>query len=157
MTTRSSTPSRSLIILHGTVGVAKKDGEEPLRMLHVCSRGHQHVFRMLYPSSRRGGRVIWCAGGLVVRCGAPERLPAKTTWGRVVISTRSQTDTKSTLTDTRSNSRGYLPYKDQGLFTTLISTLTHTYVQRYRQRLYSSRELLCTPTGELLACLLLLG
>ena len=84
VTTRSLTPSRSLIILHCTVGVDKKDGNEPLRMLHVCSRGHQQVFGTIDLSPPGGGRVLWCAGGLVVRCGAPERLPTKVTCGRVV-------------------------------------------------------------------------
>ena len=86
VTTRSLTPSRSLIILHCTVGVDKKDGEEPLRMLHVCYGGHRHVFGTIDPCNFRGARVLWCAGGLVVRCGVPARLPGKITCGRVVQS-----------------------------------------------------------------------
>ena len=81
VTTRSLTPSRSLIILHCTVGVDKKDGEEPLRMLHVCYGGHRHVFGTIDPCNFRGARVLWCAGGLVVRCGVPARLPGKITCG----------------------------------------------------------------------------
>ena len=80
VTTRSLTPSRSLIILHCTVGVDKKDGEEPLRMLHVCSRGHRHVFGTIDPCNFRGGRVIWCVGGLMACRGVSELLPAKTTY-----------------------------------------------------------------------------